>query len=176
MSTYSHTQPSKNLLYFGILAAVFGLVAIFWPGLTVFTFFIIWGVFALCDGIASLLLAPRDERLRSLLITKGIVGVLAGILVIFRPGIGVATAVWMLGFWLILRGIFDGVNAFSTKEVKQKVLNFLVAALWVLAGVVVMSNPGATAIGIMVWLGSFALLGGIISITTYALSRKRNLS
>lgn len=42
------------LLLRGLSAIAFGILAFFWPGLTLLTLILLWGVYALCDGVFAL--------------------------------------------------------------------------------------------------------------------------
>ena len=51
----------KSALGRGAIAIVLGIIAIFWPDTAIFTFMLIWGLWALIDGIAVLFLAFQPE-------------------------------------------------------------------------------------------------------------------
>ncbi|MCF2706804.1 DUF308 domain-containing protein [Arcanobacterium haemolyticum] len=167
-----------NILLFGIVSTIFGLIALIWPEMTAVTFVTIWGIFALTDGITALYLAFTSKAYRGQLIVKGILGIIAGIIVILSPGTGITAAAWTLGFWLTFRGVIEAMEAWTLPTLGYKLLGFLRALLWILAAAIVMAHPGSAAIGFSLWLGAFVLVSGLSSIATYfALRRvRRNLS
>src|SRR5215207_2455203 len=75
------------LLLRGIAAVLFGLAALFWPGLTLFVLIIFFGAYALVDGVLAIMAGIRgSEGSRWLLLAEGVVGVLAGLVAFFWPG------------------------------------------------------------------------------------------
>ena len=93
--TYSQPQPALPtlatnwwaLLLRGIAAVLFGLAALFWPGLTLFVLIVFFGAYALVDGILAIVAGIRgSEGRRWLLLAEGVLGVLAGLITFFWPG------------------------------------------------------------------------------------------
>jgi len=54
MNDESLSLAWKVLVARGVVGLVFGVIALAWPGETVVAFVILWGVWALVDGIGSL--------------------------------------------------------------------------------------------------------------------------
>ena len=46
----------------GVAAVLFGLVALFWPGLTLFVLIVLFGVYALADGVLAILGGIRESE------------------------------------------------------------------------------------------------------------------
>jgi hypothetical protein len=46
----------------GVAAVLFGLVALFWPGLTLFVLIVLFGVYAFADGVLAILGGIRDSE------------------------------------------------------------------------------------------------------------------
>ena len=63
------------------------------------------------DGTA--VMGGRSGGEKALLIVLGLIGVVAGLLAITSPGLAAVALTWILGIWLIVRGIFELVGAFS---------------------------------------------------------------
>ena len=79
------------LLLRGIAAIAFGILAFAWPGLTLLTLTILWGAYALSDGIFALWAAlsgrGSDMAPRWWLAVVGIASILSGLLAFLWPGI-----------------------------------------------------------------------------------------
>ena len=57
-------RSSTTLLVFGAVSVVFGLIAAFFPVATAVTLVVLWGIYALIDGITAAVLAfSREGRL-----------------------------------------------------------------------------------------------------------------
>ncbi len=166
MIEFARRAPS-TLITIGALAIIFGLVASLWPIGTAVTLVIMWGAYALADGIAALVMAFRKEgtSARALLIFTGVIGVIAGLFAIFRPvSSGVALA-WVLGIWLIARGITELAGAFAQTSARPRWLLALGGVAWILAGVLFAASPGAAALTIALRIGFLAIAWGVLAIT-----------
>jgi len=150
----------KSAVVRGAIAIVLGIIAIFWPHTAIFTFMIIWGLWALIDGLAVLFLAfqPQARDARTMLIVQGAIGVVLGILIVTHPGISASVVTWLAGIWFVVRGLLEALAAFGTSP-----RGFLLAsaAIDIVLGVLFMANPGGSAKGITVVLGIVALVWGV---------------
>ena len=150
----------RSALGRGAIAIVLGIIAIFWPDTAIFTFMLIWGLWALIDGIAVLFLAfqPEARASRTMMLVQGGIGVVFGLLIVTHPGISASVVTWLAGLFFAVRGLLEAVSAFGTSP-----RGFLLAsaAIDIVLGVLFMANPGGSAKGITVVLGIVALLWGI---------------
>jgi uncharacterized membrane protein HdeD (DUF308 family) len=77
------------LLLRGVAAIAFGILAFFWPGLTLLTLTLLWGIYALADGLLALwaaIAAKGDMAPRWWLGLTGVIGILAGLVAFIYPG------------------------------------------------------------------------------------------
>lgn len=150
----------KSALGRGAIALVLGIIAIFWPDTAIFTFMLIWGLWALIDGIAVLFLAfqPEARATRTMLLVQGAVGVVVGLLIVTHPGMSATVVTWLAGLWFALRGLLEALAALGASP---RGLLLASAAVDIVLGVLFMANPGGSAKGITVLLGIVALVWGI---------------
>jgi len=150
----------KSALGRGAIAIVLGIIAIAWPETAIFTFMLLWGIWALVDGLAVLFLAfqPEARAARTMLLIQGSLGVVVGILIVTHPGMSASVVTWLAGLWFAVRGLLEALAAFGTSP---RGLLLASAAIDVVLGVLFMANPGGSAKGITVLLGIVALLWGI---------------
>ncbi len=152
----------KMLLLRGGIGIVFGIVAIAWPKGTAIAFALLWGFWALADGVGSIVQAFQpDAKGRVWLILMGLIALVAAFFAIFSPGVAAVALTWILGIWLIVRGLFEIVAAFTSSGDVSRWLLVLGGALSVVLGVLFTANPGKGAVSIAVLLGVMALLWGI---------------
>jgi uncharacterized membrane protein HdeD (DUF308 family) len=156
----------KMLLVRGAIGIVFGILAIAWPISTAIALALLWGFWALTDGIGSIVQAfqPESRGSRLWLVVLGVIALLAAFFAITSPGMTAKTLTWILGIWLIIRGIFELAGAFSSHQVMPRWLLVLNGLLSLLIGVLFAANPGAGAVGIAVLLGITALIWGVVLI------------
>src|SRR5438445_10407687 len=78
----------------GLATISFGILALLWPGQTLLTLVLIYGAFALVDGVLAIvgaLLGRTEASSTWLLIATGIVGICAGALTLMLPGLVVTS-------------------------------------------------------------------------------------
>ena len=154
------------LLLRGIASIVFGVLAFAWPGITIVSLVILYGAYALVDGLFSLYAAitgGNGPAPRWWLAVVGVAGVLAGIIAFAAPGVVALWLLLLIGAWAIVSGIFEIVGAIRLrKEIDNEWTLILHGAITVLFGVLLMAMPGAGALA-MVWvIGAYAIAGGIL--------------
>lgn len=168
-------RSSTYLFVSGAVALVFGLVAAFFPIATGITLVILWGIYALLDGIVAAVMAfnPRPDQSRGYLIFTAVVGILAGGIAVFSPVTAGLALLWVLGVWLILRGVIEIIAAFTQPQTAPRWLLVLGGVFWLLAGWLVLSAPDtAAALIIALWLGILAIVWGIVLIAVGFLVRR----
>lgn len=74
----------------GLVAVLFGLLALFLPGITLAALVLVWGAYALVDGVFALIagwrIRDQDKPLWPLVLV-GITGLAAGIVTFLWPGV-----------------------------------------------------------------------------------------
>lgn len=160
----SLTRSWGLVLFRGVIAALFGAVALFQPGGTTFTLIALFGAFAILNGIFALISAFRMSTHTDrwwVLIFEGVFGVFAGIIAFFVPSAIAVAVVYVMAAWAVITGVLVIVAAVQLRKViENEVWLGIVGALSVLVGVLLFAEPGA---GIVVWawtIGIFALLYG----------------
>lgn len=152
----------------GVLAIVFGIVAILLPGAALFALVIVFGAYSLVDGIfavvASLRAAQTHERWLPLLF-MGVAGVLAGLVTWFYPAITAIVLLYVIAVWAIITGIFEVVAAFQLRRQLQGEVLWLIAGLIsILFGLFILWRPGAGALSVIWVIAVYAIAFGMFLI------------
>jgi uncharacterized membrane protein HdeD (DUF308 family) len=159
------------LLLRGISATVFGVLAIVWPGITLLTLVIFYGVVALIDGIAGIALGVRggvNGRTWWEMILLGLLGVIAGAVAFLWPGLTAVVLLVVIALWAIIRGILEIIGAITLRKIIQgEWLLILSGVLSIGFGVLLLLRPAAGALAVMWLIGIYMIAFGI---TTIALS------
>ena len=169
------TLSWKALVARGVVAIAFGIAAMVWPLETAIALALLWGVWALVEGVGSIAQAFQPDTsgwARFALIAMGVIAFIVAFFAIFSPAVTAVTLTWIIGIWLIVRGVFEVVGAFTTSTVVPRWLLVLSALLDFVLGVLFVANPGKAAVGIAVVLGITALLWGIVFLVTGFIVRK----
>ncbi|GLZ39077.1 DUF308 domain-containing protein [Actinokineospora sp. NBRC 105648] len=91
-----------------VILIVTGLLALVWPAITVLALVVVTGVWAIVSGVGQLVFgvrAVRETKAAWLVVLSGALGVLFGILVLVRPGAGIAAIAFLIGFYAIVHGV-----------------------------------------------------------------------
>jgi uncharacterized membrane protein HdeD (DUF308 family) len=164
-----HGQLAGSWKWFvirGLVALVFGTLAIAWPGLTLTVLILMWGGFALADGVFCLVAAfqLRDGgRPMPPLIVMGLVGIAAGIATLVWPGMAALVLLWFIAVWAVIVGVLQLVAAVRFRRtISNELWLGLSGVLSILFGVVLFARPGAGAMALVLVIGWFAVLFGIL--------------
>ena len=155
----------------GLLAIGFGIVALIWPGITILVLVILFGAYALFDGVLDVVMAiggkgADEARLdggeRAWLAVMGVIGVGAGIIAFVWPGITAVALLWVIAFWAILSGILEIVTAWRLRaELTNEWMWVLAGFLSIALGVLLIAQPATGAVALVIWIGIFAIAWGI---------------
>jgi len=150
----------------GLAAVVFGLLTLFDPRISLTALVLLWGAYAFVDGIFAIVSAVRDRRQEphwvSLLVT-GIAGVVAGLLTFFVPGITALVLLYFIAAWALITGIAEIVAAVRLRKViTGEWMLALAGLLSAIFGVFLFAFPGAGALTVVLWIGAYALVLGIV--------------
>lgn len=157
----------RMLVLRGGVGVCFGLLSMVWPTKTLVAMAIFWGVWALLDGVSTLLHVfgkgiPSAARFLAALI--GIISVLAALVALSSPTFAVKVVTWVLGAWLLTRGIGELISAFSITQAQGKILLVISGFIDLAIGILFMSNPGRSALAMAFVLGLLALIWGLVLI------------
>jgi len=150
----------------GIAGIVFGILAFVWPGLTLAALVLLYGAYALVDGVFSLIAAFTGGAKPVptwWLVVVGLAGIAAGLVTFFWPGITALVLIFFIGGWAIAHGIFEIVGAIKLrKEIDNEWWLILAGALSVLFGIIVIAAPGAGALALVWVIGIYSFAFGIL--------------
>lgn len=161
------------LLIRGIAAVLFGILALVLPGLTLQVLVLLFGAYALVDGIFALVAAAQAlNRRRSFEwrgvgwpIVEGIAGIIAGLLTFFWPRVTAFVLLYFIGAWAIVTGITEIIQAVALRRIiRNEWLLILSGAASVVFGILVYLFPGAGALTIVWLIGAYAIVFGILLI------------
>ena len=173
-------QLWRVLLFRGVLAVIFGIVTLVWPGGTVLALALLFGAYALIDGVGLLVEAFRRRNRptrwphRLAYIAGGIFGIAAAVITFLAPGITVLVLTILVGAWAITTGILEIVAAVRLrKHIRGELLLALAGAASVLAGLLILLWPGTGALALAVLLGCYALVfGALLLVVAFQLRRQ----
>ena len=149
----------------GLVAVLFGLVVLFWPGLILAVLSLFFGIYALVDGgvvlVPALRSSDRGAR-RWLPLAEGSVGVIAGLVALLWPGLTASGLLYVIVGWAVATGILKIVTAILLRSELEN--GWLLAgggALSVLFGVILATLVGSELPSLAPFIGVFAVVVGL---------------
>jgi uncharacterized membrane protein HdeD (DUF308 family) len=163
------TQLTRAFLTKGILSIVFGVVLLVWPRATVGVMVLLFGSYAIVDGLVAIGQAATSHGAASgrwVSALYGVVGVGAGVVVFAWPEITALALLYVIGFWAIVGGVLGVLGAFSSQLRSEDRwllgLGGLVAGVF---GMTILVHPGAGAVALISVVATLALVVGLVFLT-----------
>jgi uncharacterized membrane protein HdeD (DUF308 family) len=151
----------------GIAAVLFGVLALAWPGLTLLTLILLYGAYALADGVIAIIAAITGNAPagRWWLAIVGILGIAVGALTFMLPGITALILLFTIAGWAVAIGVLQIIGAIRLrKEIDNEWFLILSGVVSVLFGLAVVLRPGAGALALVWVIGTYAIIAGVLYI------------
>jgi uncharacterized membrane protein HdeD (DUF308 family) len=154
---------ATGVIVVGAICVICGVIAVVWPKITLLALAILIGLDLICVGAVSIARAferDLDSGARALSGVLGLLGVIAGITVVRRPGDTLLVIVIAVGLFLFGSGIVEIIRALAMPG--PRTLALITGAVDVILAIVILSWPKIS-------LGTLAVLAGIAFILRGAL-------
>lgn len=146
----------------GLVAVLFGLLTFFLPAITLVTLVLLFGAYALVDGIFNVIAFFRVASHHWAFLIEGVIGIIAGILTFAWPGITAIVLLYLIAFWAIFTGVFEIVAGIRLrKAITNEWLLVVMGVFSLLFGVLILFAPIIGALAIVLWIGAYALVFGV---------------
>jgi uncharacterized membrane protein HdeD (DUF308 family) len=156
------------MLLRGAAALIFGLLTLFNPGITLVVLVILFGAYALVDGIFTIISAianRREEPHWAALLINGLISLAVGIVTFAWPGITTFALLYLIAAWALITGIVEIVTAVRLRQMMRgEWLLILAGVLSIVFGLLLFVAPGAGALTVVLWIGAYAVVFGILLI------------
>jgi len=152
------------LLLRGLVAIAFGLIAFFWPDITLTALIYLFGIYAIVDGVFAIWAAFNamgDAGPRWWLGLSGVISILAGIAAFAYTGVTTQVLLIIIAVWAIIIGLVLIWGAIELRRILDDPwLLGLTGALSIAFGVILIAKPGAGAVALVWTIGWFAIVFG----------------
>ena len=148
----------------GVLGILFGLIALFLPGVTMLSLVVVFAAYAMADGLFAIVAALRasrhNERWTPFLL-EGVVGLIAGAVAILWPALTVLVFVMLVAAWAILSGGLMLSAAYRLGPDHGRWWFALGGVASMIYGLLLFIAPMIGAVVITWWIGVYAIIFGI---------------
>ena len=149
----------------GALTIIFGLLALFMPAITLGALVLLYGIYALAEGIVLLVMSFNKQftEHRWITLLQGLAGIGAGIVTFAWPGITAIALLLIIAAWAIVTGILEIVGAIVLrKEIRGEWMMILSGILSLVFAYLLLSQPAAGALALVWMIGIYAIVFGIL--------------
>jgi uncharacterized membrane protein HdeD (DUF308 family) len=161
----------------GVLAIVFGFIALFLPGATMLSLVLVFAAYAFADGVFGIIAAVRAARAHErwgLLVLEGVVNIVTAAIAILWPGITVVAFVLLVASWAILSGGLMLAAAFRLQIDHGRWWLALGGIASLIYGALLVAAPAIGALVLTWWLGAYALIFGVsLVVLAFQLRQRR---
>jgi uncharacterized membrane protein HdeD (DUF308 family) len=157
----------RFVLATGIAAVLAGLITLVWPGVTVLALVVVLGVYLLFTGAAEISWALRERPALGwgLLLTRGIVNAVAGVVVLVWPAATAWVLALLLAGWLFVYAAITLWYAFRHRNQRPHSGHFAFkGAAALVAAVITVAWPGITILVVALVIGFELVFTGIVLI------------
>ncbi|HEY6793948.1 MAG TPA: HdeD family acid-resistance protein [Kineosporiaceae bacterium] len=149
----------------GVAAILLGIVALIWPGITLTVLVVLFGAYALVDGVlalgASIFGRGSARGRRGWLALEGLAGVIIGVVTFGWPAITMLALLALISAWAVVTGVLEIATAVRLRrEIESEWLLALSGALSVLFGILIALRPAAGAVAVAWLVGVYAIMFG----------------
>ncbi len=156
-------KQSGAILIRGIISVIFGLIAIFAPGIGLQLIVLLFGAFSFVDGLAAFFVGIGSKSF--VMILEGIVGILVGLYVLFMTAQAILIFLFLIGVWAIATGVLEVIAGIELrKHIANEIWLLFVGIVSILFGILVFVNPIISGIAITFVLGVYAVMFGVMLI------------
>jgi uncharacterized membrane protein HdeD (DUF308 family) len=166
VDTAQPSMPTWAFILEGVVLILFGLAAIAWPGLTLYTFTILFAFYALISGVVAVITGiihiGRGWQSIARILLGGLF-IAAGSYILNNPGISAATLVLFVAFSFLIRGIIEIVVA-ASEDTGHRALSVIGGIVAIIVGLILLRHPIGGGVAYVWVLGIYALISGPIAI------------
>ncbi len=153
------------LIVTGAISVIAGILALVYPDITLLALALIAGINLLLLGALGLveaITADDSGGARVLSGVLGLLGVIAGLVVMRRPGESLLAIILILGVWFVVSGLVDAIRALTTPV--DRAFRLLVAIADIALGGLILALPELSLTTVAVLTGIAFIIRGLFSI------------
>jgi uncharacterized membrane protein HdeD (DUF308 family) len=148
----------------GVVSIAWGIVIIVWPDISLFALVILFGIYALVNGIFGLGAAISTAGMpgRGWLVISSLASIAVGVVVFFFTDMSALALLYVIGAYAIGIGIITIGGAFWLPLPSgDRILLTLAGALGILFGIVMFAKPGDGALVLLALIAAYSLVVGV---------------
>ncbi|MGD9764986.1 MAG: HdeD family acid-resistance protein [Candidatus Binatia bacterium] len=150
----------------GIAGIAFAVITFIAPEISLTALVLVFGAYALIDGVLMIITAIRRRGGAArwwMLLLAGLAGVGIAAITVLSPRITALALVYLVALWALVTGGLEIAAAVRLRKViRGEWLLVLSGVAAVALGVLLMLFPDAGAIALVLWIGAYAFVTGVL--------------
>lgn len=151
----------------GIIAVLFGIMALLWPAITIGVLVILFGAYVLIEGVLAVGSSLRNHNEKGwwILLLEGLAGIIIGIFTFFIPSLTAQILLLFIALWALVTGVLEIAAAVALrKDIQGEWILALSGIFSVLIGILLLASPGTGLLAIVWLIGLYAVVFGALLI------------
>lgn len=153
----------------GVVAILFGILALFWPGMTVGLLIVMFGVFVLVWGVVGLITSLTrigDDKFWWLEVIFSLLAIGLAVYLLRNPAVAAGIFVLLIGLTFLVRGVVDLLEGLfdSNRTGGNRALAIVLGGLGIVAGIITLNYPVSAGLAVVWIIGLYAVLYGSLLI------------
>ena len=150
----------------GVAAILFGVLAFISPGTTILALVIVFGIYAIIDGVLAVIAAFRIRKVVDqwwVVLLEGLAGILVGIIALVYPNVAAGALLLLIAFWAVFTGLMEIIAAIRLRrEINNEWSLILSGILSVILGIILLVFPSVGAVALIWAIGLYAIFFGCV--------------
>ena len=152
----------------GVASIIFGLATLYAPGISAAALVLVFGAYAFADGILAIISAIRRRGANDrwwMLLIEGLMGVTVGVVTLLWFEMSALALLYVIAAWALVTGGLEIAAAIRLRKIMSGEWLLVLSGIASVAfGVLLMLFPGAGALAVVLWIGAYALVSGMLLI------------
>ncbi len=171
-------RPWWEMILRGILLLVLGIIAMVYPDITIAIIILLFGALILVEGIFLVIgsiAVKSEDPMWVVLLIGGVVSVILGAIILAWPDLTARVVLFLIGAWALIVGLINLMWALKVRkheEVTGKGAHAIFGIIGIAFGIIAIAWPEETAVTIVVIIGIFIALMGILLVIAGFMARK----
>jgi uncharacterized membrane protein HdeD (DUF308 family) len=150
----------------GIASILFGILTVMWPRASIAAIVLLFGIYALADGVVLVGFAFRAEGRKAAYVVRGLLSVAAGVVTFVYPGLTALSLYVLIGVWALTAGAAELAIAFALRKDVANVGGLALAGvLSVACGIALLALPLAGIVALVGLIAAYAIVNDVILVT-----------
>ncbi len=165
---------TTSILISSVVAFIIGLVMVIVPNMSLQVIGIVIGIYAIVHGIALITLnfMAHNVYIPFYGIMSGLLSIIVGLILVAMPNVISTIFAIALGIWIILSSVNVISIAITTrKTVSNWYLWLLLGVIDLICGIIILFNPFASSISLVVLCGIIIMVHSIVNIVDMIIIR-----